>query len=81
MATCPLKYIKLNNGLKHSIKEAKANIALLQSTEADFINFLLERLPPTPANYLSIIEKNLAGDFSGINPLDIEAGANRCAVS
>ena len=64
-----------------TIKEAKANISLLQSNEGDFINFLLDRLPPTPANYLSIVEKNLAGDFSGINPLDIEAGANRCAVS
>lgn len=35
----------------------------------------------TPENYLSIIEKNLKGDFSGISPIDLEAGANRCAVS
>ncbi|WP_276501810.1 MBL fold metallo-hydrolase [Terrimonas pollutisoli] len=64
-----------------SIDEAKKNIPLLQSSENDFIDLLLQKIPPTPANYLSIVEKNLTGDFSDINPLDLEAGANRCAIA
>jgi len=27
------------------------------------------------------VDKNLKGDFSDINPVELEAGANRCAVS
>ncbi len=42
---------------------------------------ILAKLPPTPPNFLSIVEKNLKGDFSDINPVDLEAGANRCAIS
>ena len=31
-------------------------------------NTILKRLPPTPANYLSIVEINIEGDFNNINP-------------
>ena len=54
---------------------------MLQSNEDDFVNNLLQRIPPTPPNHLSIAEKNLKGEFSDINPIDLEAGANRCAIS
>lgn len=64
-----------------TIREAKHNILLLQSGEEDFIQTLLQKIPPTPTGYLAIVEKNLAGDFSDIDPVDLEAGANRCAVS
>ncbi|MFC0773022.1 MBL fold metallo-hydrolase [Terrimonas alba] len=64
-----------------TIGEAKKNIALLSSSENDFINGLLQKIPPTPANYLSIVEKNLAGEFSNNESFELEAGANRCAVS
>lgn len=64
-----------------TIGEAKKNIALLSKNENDFINELLQKIPPTPANYLSIVEKNLAGEFSNNESLELEAGANRCAVS
>lgn len=64
-----------------SIGKAKKNIDMLQLNEEEFVNTILQRIPPTPANYLSIIEKNIKGDYSDINPIDLEAGANRCAVS
>ena len=57
------------------------SIPILQLSENDFIESILSRIPPTPANYLTIVEKNLQGDFSDINPIDLEAGANRCAIS
>jgi len=64
-----------------TIAEARKNICLLHSNESDFVNQLLQKIPPTPANYLSIVEKNLTGDFSDTDSNDLEAGANRCAVS
>lgn len=59
----------------------KKNVAMLQLKEEEFVNTILQRIPPTPANYLTILEKNIKGDFSDINPVDLEAGANRCTVS
>jgi glyoxylase-like metal-dependent hydrolase (beta-lactamase superfamily II)/rhodanese-related sulfurtransferase len=70
-----------NQPIKTTIGFVKNNIALLQLNELDFTNSILQRIPPTPANYLSIVELNLKGDFSKINPIDLEAGANRCAIS
>jgi glyoxylase-like metal-dependent hydrolase (beta-lactamase superfamily II)/rhodanese-related sulfurtransferase len=64
-----------------TISEAKKDIPLLQGSQSDFINYLLQNLPPTPPNYLAIVEKNIKGDFNDINPVDLEAGANRCAIS
>lgn len=67
--------------IKTTIGEAKKNISMLQSNEEEFINSLLQKIPPTPPNFLFIAEKNISGDYEGINPIDVEAGANRCAVS
>lgn len=64
-----------------TIGDAKKNISLLNSNENDFVNALLEKIPPTPANYLSIVEKNLTGSFSEFDSAELEAGANRCAIS
>lgn len=64
-----------------TIAQVKQQVAMLQKSEPDFIYALLQKIPPTPANYLAIVEKNLTGDYSDVNPLDLEAGANRCAIS
>jgi len=70
-----------NEAVQTTIEEVKKTVAMLQMSEEAFINTLLDRIPPTPVNYLSIVEKNIKGDFSDVNPVDLEAGANRCAVS
>jgi glyoxylase-like metal-dependent hydrolase (beta-lactamase superfamily II)/rhodanese-related sulfurtransferase len=76
------KPVDFNGALITStIGEAKKNISLLNSNENDFINALLAKIPPTPANYLSIVEKNLTGNFSEMDSADLEAGANRCTIS
>jgi glyoxylase-like metal-dependent hydrolase (beta-lactamase superfamily II) len=67
--------------LYSTIGEVKKNIALLQLDENDFAKELLQKIPPTPPNYLSIVEKNLSGNFSENDSGELEAGANRCAVS
>src|SRR3546814_1625326 len=51
-----------------TIGEAKRRIPFLQSGEEDFIQTLLQKIPPTPTGYLAIVEKNLAGNFADINP-------------
>ena len=70
-----------NIPIQTTIRSIKQNVAMLKLSEEEFINTILQRIPPTPANYLSIVEKNIKGDFSDINPVDLEAGANRCAIS
>ena len=70
-----------NTLIKTTIGEAKKNIVLLRSSEEEFINSLLQKIPPVPPNFLSIVEKNITGSYEGIDPVDLEAGANRCAVS
>jgi glyoxylase-like metal-dependent hydrolase (beta-lactamase superfamily II)/rhodanese-related sulfurtransferase len=70
-----------NTPIQTTIANIKKTVPMLQLNEADFISTIQQRIPPTPANYLSIVEKNIKGDFSDINPVDLEAGANRCSVS
>jgi glyoxylase-like metal-dependent hydrolase (beta-lactamase superfamily II)/rhodanese-related sulfurtransferase len=67
--------------IQATLQEIKSNIPMLMLGEEEFANTILQRIPATPSNYPSIVEKNIQGDFSNINPLDLEAGANRCAVS
>lgn len=70
-----------NKPVQSTLSEIKKNVRMLQINEETFISTLLQRIPETPANYSTIVEKNLKGDFSDVNPIDLEAGANRCAVS
>jgi glyoxylase-like metal-dependent hydrolase (beta-lactamase superfamily II) len=64
-----------------NLKDVAQN-KILRLTKEDFVDTVLHELPPTPPNYSSIIEKNLSGDqVSNIESMDLEAGANRCAIS
>ena len=64
-----------------TVGEIKKTVQILQLSKSDFIKAILDKLPPAPANHLAIVERNLSGDISDVNPIDIEVGANRCAVS
>lgn len=70
-----------NEVIQTSLEIIRQNTGILQLAEDEFINTLIQRIPQTPANYLSIVEKNIKGDFTEINAIDLEAGANHCAVS
>jgi glyoxylase-like metal-dependent hydrolase (beta-lactamase superfamily II) len=67
--------------IQRSLSEIQASVEMLKLSEDEFIDRVLQGIPPTPPNYISIIEKNLRGDYSDVNPIDLEAGANRCAIS
>ena len=67
--------------IQATIAEIKNNVPVLRLAKTDFVKTILDKLPPSPPNHLAIVERNLSGDLSGINPIDLEAGANRCAVA
>ncbi len=64
-----------------TIEEIRNNISVLKLSKQDFIKSILSKIPPTPPNYLRIIELNLEGNIGSVDPKEIEAGANRCAIS
>jgi glyoxylase-like metal-dependent hydrolase (beta-lactamase superfamily II)/rhodanese-related sulfurtransferase len=49
-------------------------------SESGFVERVTSKLPPTPPNFVRIVELNESGDVPGTDPTDLEAGANRCAV-
>ncbi len=51
------------------------------ASQAAFVERVVSRLPPTPPNYVRIVELNEAGELPSGDPTDLEAGANRCAVA
>lgn len=63
------------------LSEVAARIHSWLGNEEDFAGAILNRIPPTPPNYLRIVELNEAGTMPEGDPTDLEAGANRCAVS
>jgi glyoxylase-like metal-dependent hydrolase (beta-lactamase superfamily II) len=55
---------------------------MLRLPDADFVDAILSRIPPTPPNHTRIVAYNQAGELPTTGDLtDLEAGANRCAVS
>jgi glyoxylase-like metal-dependent hydrolase (beta-lactamase superfamily II) len=50
-------------------------------SEDAFVSRILARIPPTPPNYVVISQANESGEWPASDPTDLEAGANRCAVS
>jgi glyoxylase-like metal-dependent hydrolase (beta-lactamase superfamily II)/rhodanese-related sulfurtransferase len=63
-----------------SLGDVRTKVVLLQLDEAAFVRALLARIPPTPPNYLRIVELNETGNWRDEEPQALEAGANRCAV-
>jgi glyoxylase-like metal-dependent hydrolase (beta-lactamase superfamily II) len=51
------------------------------ASEAAFVDRVTSKLPPTPPNFVRIVDLNEAGEFPTSDPTDLEAGANRCAIS
>lgn len=64
-----------------TLDEVKAKIEVLQESEEQFVENILDRIPPTPPNHETIIARNETGDWPDEEDLvALEAGANRCAV-
>lgn len=50
------------------------------ASESGFVERVTSKLPPTPPNFVRIVELNEMGEFPAGDPTELEAGANRCAV-
>jgi len=62
--------------------ELRSGIRLLAAGQSDFVSEVIGRLGSKPPNFQAIIAFNEGkADPGGIDPLDLEAGPNRCAVS
>jgi glyoxylase-like metal-dependent hydrolase (beta-lactamase superfamily II) len=63
------------------LAEIDEQVGLLHATRMVFVETLLKRLPPTPPNYERIVTLNEAGLVPDHDVTELEAGANRCAIS
>jgi glyoxylase-like metal-dependent hydrolase (beta-lactamase superfamily II)/rhodanese-related sulfurtransferase len=63
------------------LSEIDERVGLLHVTRTMFVETLLQRLPPTPPNYERIVTLNEAGLVPEGDVAELEAGANRCAIS
>lgn len=64
-----------------ALAAVRERVKLLHVSEETFVESLLARVPPTPPNHQRIVELNEAGQLPDGDPTELEAGANRCAVS
>jgi glyoxylase-like metal-dependent hydrolase (beta-lactamase superfamily II) len=64
-----------------TLGEIDEQVALLHATRADFVRILFSRLPATPPNYAEIVRLNERGLLPEQPVTELEAGANRCAIS
>jgi glyoxylase-like metal-dependent hydrolase (beta-lactamase superfamily II)/rhodanese-related sulfurtransferase len=64
-----------------TLAEVEEQVALLHVSRSDFVQTLLERLPATPPNYRQIVTLNEQGRLPDGPVTELEAGANRCAIS
>ena len=64
-----------------TLREIDEQVDILHATRADFGRILLSRLPATPPNYSQIVRLNEQGLIPEQPVTELEAGANRCAIS
>ena len=64
-----------------TLANIKEEVDLLNYNREEFISKLLQKIPETPPNYQSIVELNKVGNAKESELIELEAGANRCAIS
>jgi len=64
-----------------TLREIDEHVDILHATRADFVRILLSRLPAAPPNYTQIVRLNEQGLLPEQPVTELEAGANRCAIS
>jgi len=63
-----------------TIAQVREGVNALGACEDDFVERILEHLPPAPSNHNRIVKLNEAGGLPEEELTELEAGANRCAV-
>ncbi len=70
-----------NKPIYSYMKDTMENVGALKLPEDQFVDAILSKIPPTPPNYEKIVTLNLTGEFESSESDELEAGANRCAIS
>ena len=78
-ASQPIPFDGLPIGAR--LAEIDEQVGLLHATQTVFVESLVQRLPPTPPNYERITRLNESGLLPDHELTELEAGANRCAIS
>jgi len=60
--------------------DVRENLSVLCEEEDAFVERIAGRVSPTPFNFERIVELNRAGESPEGDPVELEAGANRCAA-
>jgi glyoxylase-like metal-dependent hydrolase (beta-lactamase superfamily II)/rhodanese-related sulfurtransferase len=64
-----------------TLAEIDEQVGVIHATHDVFVQMILRRIPPTPPNYERIVRLNETGMLPESDVTDLEAGANRCAIS
>jgi glyoxylase-like metal-dependent hydrolase (beta-lactamase superfamily II)/rhodanese-related sulfurtransferase len=62
------------------VGEVRSRLKIAALGEADFVSTVLARIPATPPNHLQIVRINEGKEQAPADLIDLEAGANRCAI-
>lgn len=63
------------------LARVREKVGLLGMPEHAFVETISSRIPPAPPNHHRIVGFNEAGKLPEGDPTELEAGANRCAIS
>ncbi len=64
-----------------TLAEIDEKVGIIHEPRDQFVQMILQRIPPTPPNYERIVRLNEMGLLPESGVTDLEAGANRCAIS
>ena len=64
-----------------TLAQIDEEVGLIHATREVFMQQILARIPPTPPNYKRIVRFNEIGVLPERDVIELEAGANRCAIS
>ncbi|HSM55802.1 MAG TPA: MBL fold metallo-hydrolase [Candidatus Sulfomarinibacteraceae bacterium] len=66
--------------IAETLADVRTSAELLNVSEDDFVETVLARIPPAPPNHERIVLLNEVGRMPDGDPIELEAGANRCAI-
>ncbi len=64
-----------------TLAEIDEKVEIIHAPRAVFLKQIMARIPPTPPNYRQIVKLNEMGLLPESGVTNLEAGANRCAIS
>lgn len=63
------------------LAEVRSKLPILEGSEGEFVELIASQTPLPPPNYHRIMQLNEAGAWPEEDPAELEAGANRCAIT